>query len=158
MREKQDSPPGLDSTVAAEAEEQGEAKGRRMEEREAPDAAASGMCACLHPLTLPQCCDNAMCYGNTFLLLALWRCGKTALIGLIFFFIALNGTPKCKNKNKKKKNKMQEQQESPPDLDSSAAAEAEEQREAKGRGMEGREDSDAAASGMCACMHPLTLL
>ncbi|KAG2642139.1 hypothetical protein PVAP13_2KG262558 [Panicum virgatum] len=102
MREKQDSPPGLDSTVAAEAEEQGEAKGRRMEEREAPDAAAS----------------------------------------------ALNGTPKCKNKSKKKKNKMQEQQESPPDLDSSAAAEAEEQREAKGRGMEGREDSDAAASAL----------
>ena len=53
MREKQDSPPGLDSTVAAEAEEQGEAKGRRMEEREAPDAAASDMRACLHPLTLP---------------------------------------------------------------------------------------------------------
>ncbi|KAG2642143.1 hypothetical protein PVAP13_2KG262558 [Panicum virgatum] len=43
---------------------------------------------------------------------------------------------------------MQEQQESPPDLDSSAAAEAEEQREAKGRGMEGREDSDAAASAL----------
>ena len=53
MREQQDSPPGLDSTVTAEAEEQGEAKGRRMEEREAPDAAASDMRACLHPLTLP---------------------------------------------------------------------------------------------------------
>ena len=47
MREQQDSPPGLDSTVTAEAEEQGEAKGRRMEEREAPDAAASGMRACV---------------------------------------------------------------------------------------------------------------
>ena len=53
MQDKQVFPPHLDSTVAAEAEEQGEAKGRRMEEREAPDAAASGMRACLHPLTLP---------------------------------------------------------------------------------------------------------
>ncbi|PUZ69782.1 hypothetical protein GQ55_2G138800 [Panicum hallii var. hallii] len=102
MREQQDSLPGLDSTVAAEAEEQGEAKRRGMEEREATEAAASG----------------------------------------------LNGTMKCKNKKKKKKNKMQEQQESPPDLDSTAAAEAEEQGEAKGRGMEEREATAAAASAL----------
>jgi hypothetical protein len=44
MREQQYSLPGLDSTVAAEAEEQGEAKRRGMEEREATEAAASGMC------------------------------------------------------------------------------------------------------------------
>jgi hypothetical protein len=87
----------------------------------------------------------------------MWRCGKTVLTGLIFCFIALNGTMKCKNKKKKNKNKMQEQQESPPDLDSVVAAETEEQGEAKGRGMEEREATDAAASGMCACMRPLTL-
>ena len=52
---------------------------------------------------------------------------------------------------------MQEQQESPPDLDSSAAAEAEEQVEAKERAIEGQEDTDAAASGMCVCMYPLIL-
>jgi len=53
MQDKQVFPPHLDSTVAAEAEEQGGAKGRGMEEIEATTVAASGMCACMRPLTLP---------------------------------------------------------------------------------------------------------
>ena len=75
---------------------------------------------------------------------------------VVFWFIALNGTQKCKKKKKKKKIKTQEQQE-PPDLDSTAAAEAEGQVEAKRNEVEEQEATDAAASGMCACMHPLTL-
>jgi len=59
MQDKQVFPPHLDSTVAAEAEEQGGAKGRGMEEREATAVAASGMCACTCPLTLPYCRYNA---------------------------------------------------------------------------------------------------
>lgn len=86
------------------------------------------------------------------------ECGKSVLIGLIFCFVALNGTPKCNKKKKtKKNNKMQEQQEPPLDLDSAAAAEAEEQGEAKGRGMEEWKATDAAASGMCVCVHSFDL-
>lgn len=78
------------------------------------------------------------------------------LIGFIFCFTALNVAPKCKKKMKKN-NKLHEQQESPPDMNSTAAAEVEEQGEAKGNGMEERKATDAAAFGMCACMHRLTL-
>ena len=66
----------------------------------------------------------------------------------------MNDTQKCK---KKKKNKTREQQELLPDLDSTAAAEAEGQVEAKGNEVEEHEATDATASGICACMHPLTL-
>ena len=82
--------------------------------------------------------------------------GEGVLIGLVCWFLALNGTPKCMRR-RKKRNKMREQQDSPPGLDSTVTAEAEEQGEAKGRRMEEREAPDAAASGMRACLHPLTL-
>jgi len=85
----------------------------------------------------------------------LWRCGKTAN-WVVFCFLALNGTPKCK-KRMKRNNKMQDKQVFPPHLDSTVAAEAEEQGGAKGRGMEEIEATTVAASGMCACMRPLTL-
>lgn len=75
---------------------------------------------------------------------------------VVFRFIALNGTHKCK-KNMKK-NKTREQHKLSSDFDSTAAAaEAEGQVEAKGNKVEEQEATDAAASGICACMHPLTL-
>ncbi|XP_025801891.1 uncharacterized protein LOC112881428 isoform X4 [Panicum hallii] len=163
MQEQQESPPDLDSVVAAETEEQGEAKGRGMEEREATDAAASGMSL----NGTPKCMKRRRKRRINM------REQQYSLPGLDSTVAAeaeeqgeakrrgmeereateaaasgLNGTMKCKNKKKKKKNKMQEQQESPPDLDSTAAAEAEEQGEAKGRGMEEREATAAAASAL----------
>lgn len=82
---------------------------------------------------------------------------KSMLTGLIFCFVGLNGTPRSKKK-KRKNNRTQEVQESPPEMNSMLAAEAEEQGEAKakGGGMEEWDTTDAAASGMCACTHPLT--
>ncbi|KAF8661787.1 hypothetical protein HU200_056742 [Digitaria exilis] len=113
MQEQHESSPELNSAAAAEAEEQGEAKGKGVEGQEATCAAAPGMCI---------------------------------LTGLIFCLVALNETPKCKKKTKKK-DKIQEQ-ESPPDLDSMAAAEADEQGEAKGRVVEGQQATAAAASAL----------
>lgn len=121
------------------------------------------MCSCSH-----GCLDERFllhlvvrrldCYGNLQFIpiTSFVEWGKSGLIGLIFCFVALNGTPKCNMKKTKKKDKMQEQ-ESPPDMDSMVAAEAEEQEEAKGRGMEGQEAVDAAASCICACIPPFTL-
>jgi hypothetical protein len=44
LPEQQESPPGMNSMVAAVVEEQGEAMGNGMEEPKATDAAAFGAC------------------------------------------------------------------------------------------------------------------
>jgi hypothetical protein len=73
----------------------------------------------------------------------------------VFGFVALNGTHRCKKK-KIKKNTTREQQELQLDLDSTLTAEAEGQVEAKGNEVEEQDATDAVASGICACTHPLT--
>ncbi|KAF8724381.1 hypothetical protein HU200_021414 [Digitaria exilis] len=142
--QEQESPPDLDSMAAAEADEQGEAKGRVVEGQQATAAAASGMC--VHAsfglaVMLLQC----HMWWQVIPVTSFVECGKSMLIGLIFCFVALNGTPKRKKKKMKNNNKLQEQQESLPELNSMVAAEAEELREAKGRGVEGQEVIDTAA-------------
>ncbi|RLN35914.1 uncharacterized protein C2845_PM03G28670 [Panicum miliaceum] len=145
LREQQDSPPGLDSMVAAEAEEQGEAKGRRMEEREAPDAAASalnGTMKCKNKKNKMQEQQESPPDSDSMVAAEAEEHGEAKGRGVEereatdAAASALNGTPKCMKRRRNNRINMREQQDSPPGLDSSVSADVEEQGEAKGRGME----------------------
>lgn len=97
MQEQQEPPLDLDSAAAAEAEEQGEAKGRGMEEWKATDAAASVLEG------TPKCDDDeeeAKVKDGVML--------KEEATGTVVS--ASEGTPK--RKKRKRKKKMQEQPES----------------------------------------------
>ncbi|CAL5090455.1 unnamed protein product [Urochloa decumbens] len=160
MQEQQESPPDLDSAEPAEVEDQGEAKGKRMEELEATDAAASALngtpkCTKKKKKTKkkknmmqeqqesPPDLDSTALAEAEYQGEAIGR-GMEELEATDAAASALNGTSKCKKKEKK--NKMQKQQESPHELDSTAPAEAEYQGEAKARRMEELEATNAAAS------------
>ncbi|CAL5080337.1 unnamed protein product [Urochloa decumbens] len=161
MQEQQESLPDLDSAEPAEVEDQGEAKGKRMEELEATDAAASalnGTQKCKkkkkkkktkkkknmmqEQQESPPDLDSTALAEADYQGEAIGR-GMEELEATDAAASALNGTSKCK---KEKKNKMQKQQESPHELDSTAPAEAEYQGEAKARRMEELEATNAAAS------------
>ncbi|KAG2633797.1 uncharacterized protein LOC120660103 isoform X3 [Panicum virgatum] len=96
MQDKQVSPPYLDSTTAAEAEEQGEAKGRGMEEREATAVAASALGG------TPECDQEEAKVKDSVML-------KEEATNTVVS--ASEGTPK--RKRRRKRNKMQELLESP---------------------------------------------
>ncbi|CAN6203911.1 unnamed protein product [Urochloa humidicola] len=156
MQEQQESPPDFDSMAPAEAENQGDAKGRRMEELEATDASASALNG------TPKCKKKKKQKKNNMqeqqeslpdlnsTAPAEAECQEEAKARRMEELevtdaaaSAFNGTLKCKKT--KRKNKMQEQQECPHELDSTAAAEPEYQVGTKGRGMEELEATDAAA-------------
>ncbi|CAN6195253.1 unnamed protein product [Urochloa humidicola] len=157
MQEQQESPTDLDSTVPAEAEYQGETKGRKMEGLEATDAAASALNG------TPKCNKKKKKKNRTQeqqeLLpdldsMALAEAeyqgearerGMEALEATDAAASVFNGTQKCKKT--KKKNKVQEQPECPHELDSTTPAELEYQGGMKGRGMEELEATDSAACG-----------
>lgn len=101
---------------------------------------------------------SATPFFNTmqFILVLVTACGEIVrdrTNWVVFWFVALNETHKCKKKKinkkktrkkkiKKKKNKTREQQKLPSDLDSTVVADGQVE-------VEEQEATDAAASGIC---------
>lgn len=75
---QQETRPDVDSTAAAEAEEQGEAKGQGMEKQEATDAAASGMYVCVDASFWP--CHNVATVLRIRLITRFSQLGNSALL------------------------------------------------------------------------------
>lgn len=84
-QERQETQPDLDSTAAAEAEEQGEAKGHGMEKQEATHAAASGM---YDASSWP--CHNVATVLRIRPITRFSQLGSSALLHSVFTFVWLH--------------------------------------------------------------------